>query len=103
MINETFEQLNVNADCNKKKNKCDCEYNSAECKLRYFTASCNVRGLKDTRTKDELIMYLSERSDRYGDKLVEFMDNYHLISLQEATVEQLREYVDKLNGYTMEK
>ena len=94
MINETFEQLNVNADCNKKKNKCNCEYNSAECKLRYFTASCDVRDLKDTRTKDELITYLSERSDRYGDKLVKFMDTYGLINLQQATVKQLREYID---------
>lgn len=55
------------------------------------------------RTKDQLITYLSERSDRYGDKLVKFMDTYGLINLQQATVEQLREYIDKMNSQTMEK
>ena len=44
-------------------------------------------------TKDELIQVISSRSSRYGDKLIDFMDRYSLYCLQDATVQQLREYV----------
>ena len=44
--------------------------------------------------KSKLIQYISDRSDRYGDKLLEFMDLYHLHNLQSATVAQLREYIN---------
>lgn len=46
-----------------------------------------------TATKDELINVISSQSNRYGDKLIDFMDTYGLINLQQATVQQLREYV----------
>ena len=42
--------------------------------------------------KNKLVHYISERSSRYGDKLLEFMDKYHITNLQEATVAQLREF-----------
>ena len=101
---DTLEILNVTADCRKKK--CDCEKNSPECKLRYFTANCDMTALKDRqpekprlkhcvigRTKDELIKAISSQSDRYGDKLLEFMDMNNLICLKDATVDQLQEYI----------
>lgn len=43
--------------------------------------------------KSALIQRISAASDRYGDKLVDFMNRYGLYCLAEATVEQLREYV----------
>lgn len=45
--------------------------------------------------ESKLIRYISDRSDRYGDKLLEFMDSYQLINLQSATVAQLRDYISK--------
>lgn len=59
------------------------------------------------KTKDELINIISSKSDRYGDKLIDFLDRNNLISLQDATVEQLQNYIsnylqieefDKLKG-----
>ena len=47
----------------------------------------------DEAQKNDLIMFLSNQSDRYGDKLIDFMEVYDLINLQEATVTQLREYI----------
>ena len=97
---ETMEMLNVTADCRKKK--CDCEKNSPECKLRYFTANCDedrqvekprLKHCIIGRTKDELIMVISNQSDKYGDKLVDFLHTYKLVGLKDATVEQLQEYI----------
>ena len=45
------------------------------------------------KSKDELIMFISERSSRYRDKLIDFMYQYKLTNLQQATVEQLKEYI----------
>ncbi len=49
--------------------------------------------IENSREKDRLIETISRASDRYGDKLVDFMDQYHLINLQSATVEQLKTYI----------
>lgn len=45
------------------------------------------------RSKDDLIKAISSRSDKYNDKLIEFMNMYKIGGLQEATVEQLGEYI----------
>ena len=42
----------------------------------------------------ELIGIISRASSRYGDKLLDFMDRYHLHGLIEATEEQAREYIE---------
>ncbi len=44
--------------------------------------------------KSQLVRFISAHSSFYGDKLIDFMETYHLTDLQSATVEQLREYVD---------
>ncbi|MBS7401076.1 MAG: hypothetical protein KIG16_01015 [Eubacteriales bacterium] len=48
---------------------------------------------QDETEKSKLIQYISDRSDRYGDKLLEFMDLYGLYNLQSATVSQLYDYI----------
>ena len=88
---ETMEILNVTADCRKKK--CGLVKNSPECKLAYFHANCPKSALKG-KTKDEFIMEIHNMSDRYGDKFIEFMNEYGLTNLQEATKKQLQEYID---------
>ena len=56
------------------------------------------------KTKDELIKIIASNSDRYNDKLIEFLDRYKLRGLQDATVEQLSEYITtQLNSYNKEK
>jgi hypothetical protein len=45
------------------------------------------------KIKDELINIISSKSDRYGDKLIDFLDRNNLISLKDATVEQLQNYI----------
>lgn len=95
---ETMEMLNVTADCRKRN--CGLVKNSPECKLAHFSASCPSTALKrKEKTKDELIKQISRASEsRYSEKLVDFMDTYGLINLQQATISQLREYIDtKLN------
>lgn len=42
-----------------------------------------------------LIRIISEVSDRYGDKLVLFMEQYGLTGLNEATPEQLSEFIEQ--------
>lgn len=49
--------------------------------------------IENNREKDRLIETISRASDRYGNKLIDFMSQYHLINLQSATVEQLKEYI----------
>lgn len=46
-----------------------------------------------SKTKDELINIISSKSDRYGDKLIDFLDKNNLMSLQDSTVEQLQNYM----------
>lgn len=58
-------------------------------KLMKLTTCVFVQDL----SKDKLIELISRNSDRYGDKLLEFMDLYHLNNLQSASENQLREYV----------
>lgn len=48
--------------------------------------------------KDSLIRIIHNHSNSTGDKLIEFMNMYELDSLKDATVKQLREYVD-MRGY----
>ena len=48
---------------------------------------------KIDQEKNRLIELISRQSDFYGNKLVDFMDTYHLNNLQSATVAQLQEYV----------
>lgn len=43
---------------------------------------------------DDLITVISSASDRYGDKLLDFMMQYNLLSLSEAQRWQLQEYVN---------
>ena len=51
------------------------------------------------KNKDFLIQVISDASDRHGDKLLAFMDKYHLVSLQEATEAQLEAFIlDDLKG-----
>ena len=45
------------------------------------------------KEKAKLINAISVRSDRYGDKLVQFLDHYNLVGLQEASLEQLKEFL----------
>jgi len=45
--------------------------------------------------KSRLISIISNASNKYGDKLVDFMDNYNLYNLQSATEEQLQEYIEE--------
>lgn len=42
---------------------------------------------------ETLINTISRRSDRYGDKLVDFMERYGLPCLACATEEQLKDYI----------
>lgn len=45
------------------------------------------------KTEDELIDIISSKSDRYGDKLIDFLNKNNLTCLQEATIEQLQNYI----------
>lgn len=45
--------------------------------------------------KSRLISIISNASNKYGDKLVDFMDKYNLYNLQSATEEQLQEYIEE--------
>ena len=42
--------------------------------------------------KVNLIRCISDNSNKYGNKLIEFLEMYHIHGLRMATVEQLREY-----------
>ncbi len=49
--------------------------------------------------KVKLIRYISERSDWYGNRLIDFMKQYNVHNLTEATSKQLKEYVKKNKLY----
>lgn len=53
------------------------------------------------KTKDELIQIISNKSNRYGDKLLAFMDKYSLDNLQQATIPQLKEFIQTLEQQTL--
>lgn len=44
-------------------------------------------------SESELISVISHASDYYGDKLIEFMNNYELNNLAQATQEQLEDFI----------
>ena len=52
-----------------------------------------IKKLSNMETVDDLITKISKASDRYGDKLLQFVDRYDLMGLCEATVEQLQEFI----------
>ena len=54
-------------------------------KLKY----CKITNDKN---KDFLIQTISD-ADLSGNKLIEFMDKYHLIGLKDATTEQLESFI----------
>lgn len=43
--------------------------------------------------KDEFIDVISKASDRYGNRLIEFLERYNLSGLIEANIEQFKEYI----------
>lgn len=45
--------------------------------------------------KDRLIQQISDMGDKYGNKLIQFLNEYGLVSLLEATEEQLQEFINK--------
>ena len=46
------------------------------------------------KTKTELIQMVSLFNEtKHGDKLIEFMDAYNLTGLQDATIDQLQEFI----------
>lgn len=45
--------------------------------------------------KDELIRQLSSKSDRYGNKIIDFLNKNNLYGLIEATEEQLKEFINR--------
>ena len=49
--------------------------------------------------KERLINYISKRSDKSGNRLIDFMRIYDIHNLTEATSKQLREYVKKNKLY----
>lgn len=53
------------------------------------------------KTEDELIQIIASKSDRYGDKLIAFMDKYSLSNLQQATIPQLKEFIQTLEQQTL--
>lgn len=48
---------------------------------------------KSTVKTDRLIKIISRSSSRYGDKLLDFMDQYKLNGLKDARAKQLEEYI----------
>ena len=47
--------------------------------------------------KWDYVRLISDASDRYGNKLVEMMDYYNKGSLIEITLEEVKEFYEKLN------
>jgi len=45
--------------------------------------------------KSRLVSIISKASNKYEDKLVDFMDKYNLYNLQSASGEQLQEYIEE--------
>ena len=46
-------------------------------------------------SRDKLITIISRSSNRYGDKLLDFMEQYKLRGLKDAKTTQLKEYIKK--------
>ncbi|MDD3571221.1 MAG: hypothetical protein PHY44_08995 [Lachnospiraceae bacterium] len=43
--------------------------------------------------ESKLIQVISQASSQYGDLLLDFMNEYGLVGLNEATVEQLQQFI----------
>lgn len=56
-------------------------------------SKCTIEKNSNVLKQSQLIQIISDRSDRYGNMLLDFMSQYNLMSLREATVEQLSEYI----------
>lgn len=67
---------------------------------------CTIEKNPSVLKQSQLIQIISDRSDRYGNMLLDFMSKYNLMCLKDATVEQLSEYIknnlegEKENGRT---
>jgi len=48
---------------------------------------------KSADQKDRFIKVISKSSSRYGDKLLDFMEQYKLNGLKDANAKQLEEYI----------
>jgi len=48
---------------------------------------------KSITQRDRMIKVISKSSSKYGDKLLDFMEQYKLSGLQDASIEQLKEYI----------
>lgn len=44
--------------------------------------------------KEDYIKFLDKISDRYGNRIVDFLDKYKLMGLSEASIYQLKEYCE---------
>lgn len=53
--------------------------------------------------KSRLVSIISKAGNKYGDKLIDFMDKYNLYNLQSATEEQLEEYIKEKRLAGMDK
>ena len=49
-------------------------------------------------SKWNYIEKISAKSDKYGDKLVELINKYNAINLQEITLEQAKEFWEELEN-----
>lgn len=69
-------------------------------------SKCTIEKNPSVLKQSQLIQIISDRSDRYGNMLLDFMSKYNLMALKDATVEQLSEYIknnlegEKENGRT---
>ena len=72
--------------------------------MKYKNCIIGTEFEKNAVEKQNLIRFISDHSDKYGDKLIEFMDLFHLRALSTATVPQLREYImTHLTQHNIEK
>lgn len=65
-------------------------------------SKCTIKKDPKVLKQSQLIQIISDRSDRYGNMLLDFMSTYNLMCLKDATVEQLSEYI-KNKEYEGEK
>jgi hypothetical protein len=61
--------------------------------IPYKKNNINYVLTKEAVRKDQLIKIISRSSSRYGDKLLDFMDQYKLNRLKDANAKQLEEYI----------
>lgn len=49
-------------------------------------------------TKDDYIKSISLLSDKYGNKLVDMMNEYNVINLKDLSLEQVESFYKKIKG-----